>query len=352
MADSQDPLDLIQRDTCECAENIGIFLTLFEWIKKLLHDCRLCPRDCRVNRISGERGWCGAGVHARYYSNYTHYGEEIGITPSHTVYLTGCNLRCRFCHTAADRDTKPSERLTVKRLKRIIKQGGREGSRNINILGGDPMVNLPSLLDLFSQIKYLPPIVWNTNLYCSARALSMLTGLPHIYLVDYKFGNNECAKQLAASEDYQNVLETRLKELYLYEGPEKIIIRHLVLPGHVRCCTLPVLEWIAMNMKDVRVSLKFDYLVMPEAKKSRDLKRFLTSDEICEAKKAAQGKGMNLTRSPDAHELAAMINQSGQGTDEDRKQNVELVISPHGQIYLRRPTKKLTDLILRINQSR
>ena len=144
-----------------------------DWAQAQLAECRLCPRDCRVDRTSGETGWCGADDRAQVFMEFVHYGEEAPLAPSHTFYLTGCNLRCVFCHTAPDRQGR-GQALTGERLRALVERGRREGARNVNFLGGEPTVSLPALLRLFAEVRDLPPLVWNSNLYCTADALAAL----------------------------------------------------------------------------------------------------------------------------------------------------------------------------------
>ncbi len=319
-----------------------------EWAERQLLNCRLCPRDCGINRMSGEIGWCGAGAEASYYMEYVHYGEEPAIVPSHTIYLTGCNLRCCFCHTARERRIKPSKRLTPDRLNRIIEKGRLERARNINILGGDPTVNLPALLILFSKMPNLPPVVWNSSLYCSAEALSALQGIPDIYLTDFKFGNNQCAERLSETTGYVDVLTARIKELFVNEGADRIIIRHLVLPGHIECCTRPILDWIARHANSVSVSLKFDYLVMPWVKTDHDLKRFLSVNEIEKVKKIALNAGINVMQNESNN---TWVSKKNHITATQHTEETEIVISPNGNVFLQHPAREITELLLSINEN-
>jgi len=315
-----------------------------KWADEQLADCHLCPRKCRVNRLDGERGWCGAGMNARYFSEFVHYGEESDLVPSHTLYLTGCNMKCLFCHTADDRKDKPSKALTPSLLKSIVRRGRKEGARNLNILGGEPFVNLPALLKLIAAVTDLPPVVWNTNLYCSSESLQMVRGIPAVYLPDLKFGNTKCAERICGANDYWDIVRRRLKELY-EEGAERIIIRHLILPGHVECCTLPVLEWIAKNIPDVQVSLKSDYLLMPAAREDADLGRFLTPAEVYKAEAVARDLGLSLAARRQAGEIRGRIRKkSPRLRSFERNTDAEIIISPSGEIYLRQPTRKMITL--------
>ena len=67
---------------------------------KDLSDCRLCPRDCRVNRLKGEKGFCGEGGTIRAARAALYYTEEPVISGSRgsgTVFFAGCNLGCIYC---------------------------------------------------------------------------------------------------------------------------------------------------------------------------------------------------------------------------------------------------------------
>ena len=61
--------------------------------------CRLCPRQCGVNRLKGEKGVCGATSRVKVYSAHPHFGEEkplVGRHGSGTIFFSHCNLRCCF----------------------------------------------------------------------------------------------------------------------------------------------------------------------------------------------------------------------------------------------------------------
>ncbi|MHC4502344.1 MAG: radical SAM protein [Planctomycetota bacterium] len=335
------------------------------WAESRSADCRLCPRDCRVNRRRGELGWCGAGNHVEFFMEYVHFGEEGELAPSHTVFLSGCNLGCSFCHTATEREKLPSERLTPDRLAGVIARGRSEGALNLNFLGGEPSVSLPALLRVLAAASDLPPVVWNTNMYFAAEVLPVLDCLADTYLADLKFGNNDCSLELAAAGDYWDVARARLKEA-VDLAADKVIVRHLVLPGHLDCCTRPALEWIAKELPDVRVSLRLDYLVVQQARKDTRLGRFLTREEANRARKMAGTLGIRLVEtslpggppSPrlrsasvaSAKEVGPLPPPEGPGPGrpapprEGRALDVEFVISPGGAVYVRHPTREAMSL--------
>ncbi len=308
------------------------------WAEQQLHHCQLCPRACGVDRLAGERGWCGTGAEARLFQEFVHLGEEEELVPSHTLYLSGCNLGCRFCHTAEER-RQPAPALTPAILAALVERGRNEGARNLNILGGDPMVNLPALLRLFAAAGPLPPVVWNSNFYCSAAALKMAGSLASFWLPDLKCGNSDCAARLLGAADYWEVVRNRLRELYQsMPDRNRIILRHLVLPGHVECCTRPALDWVARELPGIKVSLNLDYLVMPAARGHGSLGRFLAADEKAAATALANELGLRLTRPASLQAFAAYPGAAAPA------QSIELVISPSGELFIRHPVRGIMEL--------
>lgn len=62
--------------------------------------CELCPRECKVDRFSGQQGVCHATDRIRIARAALHMWEEpciSGRTGSGAVFFTGCPLRCVFC---------------------------------------------------------------------------------------------------------------------------------------------------------------------------------------------------------------------------------------------------------------
>jgi putative pyruvate formate lyase activating enzyme len=313
-----------------------------DWAKSQLADCRLCPRQCRVNRLQGQRGWCKAAADVHWFMEYVGYGEEPELTPSHTLFLSNCSMDCIWCQTADEQAVAPHTRLTAQSLREIIARGKAEGARNLNLLGGEPVVNLPGLLLLFAELEDLPPIVWNSNSYCCPDVLEVLDGLVSVYAMDLKVFSPECAARLTGTPDYPEVAMARLTELYR-RFPERILLRHLVLPGHFECCTRPSLEWIAGTLPGVRVSLQ-DYIVMPRARSDAALGRFLSAEEFGRAKELAESLGIPLVeRLPGQTTAPTQAVQQqldlGRAAAVDKAVDVELILTPGGKLFLRHPNR-------------
>lgn len=305
---------------------------------RLAESCRLCPRRCGVNRLRGETGPCGAGRHARLFMEYVHWAEDAVIAPAQTLYLDGCNLSCTFCQTREERMRLPAAQLTASLFRDIVARGFRAGARTVDILGGEPSVNLPALLEIFAEGEDFPGLVWNTNLYMTAEACALLDGVADLFMADLKFGDSACAVRLSGLPDATTVAWERAREIYA-RSPQTLILRHLVLPGHFDCCTRPVFEGIAREFPDVPVSLKTVYMPPKDMAAGEPEKRFLTGCEAERARGLAGDLGLALTE--DAVLVEGQDTPGGDGAAE-----FEVVITPEGGVYLRHALREAVDMFL------
>lgn len=256
--------------------------------EKIFENCIFCQRRCRVNRWN-EQGFCGV-QDARIASEFLHIGEEAVLVPSHTVFFTGCTFQCVYCQNW-DISQHPEDgmMLSEERLANIIDRRKREGSRNVNFVGGDPNPQIHYILKTTGLIKKNIPIIWNSNFYMSLEAMKLLDGVVDIYLSDFKYGNDSCALRLSHVPDYWETV-TRNHKLAWESGD--MIIRHLVLPNHLECCTKPILEWIHDNLgKKVVLNIMGQYRPVYGACGHDDISRFIHSQEMDEAINYAKNLG-------------------------------------------------------------
>ncbi len=219
-----------------------------------LADCRLCAHDCGVNRLAGEPGLCHAGATARIFSAQVEVSDELELIPTFAVALSGCDLRCAFCITGAQSwNARAGEPLDLAKLQARAEHALAHGARSIMLLGGEPTIHLPSALEIVSVLPDDARLVWKTNAHGSAQSRALLAGLFDVWLADYKFGNDACAQRLARVPNYSAV--TRENLLWAADDSE-LIVRHLLMPGHVECCWRPVAEWLAAELSDVKVNLR------------------------------------------------------------------------------------------------
>ena len=267
------------------------FLDLKTYIAyKLLRRCGLCEWNCKVDRYNGRRGVCGLGREAYVASAFLHYGEEAPLVPSGTIFFSGCSLKCVFCQNW-DISQRAGEGIEVspELLADIAIRLGNNGARNINYVGGNPDQNIHVIIDSLRHMDIWIPILWNSNMYMTVNALELLLDIVDIWLPDFKWWVEEHAFRYSRIKRYREVVSRNLKIVYDYGSD--IIIRHLVMPGHVECCTIPILDWIAENTPNVLVNIMDQY--RPEYKASyderfRDIARRITIGEYRKATEHAR----------------------------------------------------------------
>jgi putative pyruvate formate lyase activating enzyme len=255
-----------------------------------LHCCRLCRRRCSVNRIAGEKGYCGLDASVRCFREMLYCGEERELVPSHQVYFTGCNLRCEFC-TVFEWNDEPwaAKEMDIDSLSRKIADRKREGARNLNLLGGEPAVNVHGILALLGRVEPDTCVVWNSNMYYGEMVDELIAGLVDVYLADFKCGNEQCAEALLGADDYVQAA----KENVLRAGERAdVIVRHVVLPGHTDCCLKPLLRWLAEETPRTKLSLRGDYV--PPGRAAKAPSGYLSEDDFRSVRDLAGNMGLNL----------------------------------------------------------
>ncbi|HZZ41767.1 MAG TPA: radical SAM protein [Tepidisphaeraceae bacterium] len=256
------------------------------------HQCALCEHRCHANRLAGQIGPCKAGPIPRLYQHRLEYGDELELVPSHLFYLSGCDLRCVFCIAELDAfDPSRGQELTHELFHRAVAWGRSQGARNLQWIGGEPTIHLPALLEIMSQHPDLPPIIWKSDFHGTPEAFDLLDGIVHTYVADLKFGNDACASRLAGIPNYLAIVT---RNLQLASRQTRLIVRHLLLPGHTDCCLRPILDFMREHMPDTPFSLRDGYLPHWRASQYVELTRSSTRGEIRAAKSLAQQAGLNL----------------------------------------------------------
>lgn len=273
------------------ARQNGLLDKKIEEAEKILESCELCERKCRVNRLRGERGFCELQDKMLISSYFDHFGEEFFLIPSFTIFFWSCTFSCQYCQNYAisQRLEKPQE-VTEEELTKIIDK--HSYCKNINFVGGSPTPQLPFILKTLSLIKIEKPIVWNSNFYMSLKSMGLLKGMVDIYLSDFKYGNDKCAERLSKVKNYTYVVK---RNHLLASKDAELVIRHLVLPGHVECCSKPILKWIASKLKDrVIINIMDQYRSCYNAYKFPEINRSLSREEFESVLKYAKKLGLNF----------------------------------------------------------
>lgn len=265
------------------------------WAEAAYANCDVCAQRCHVDRTAGPAGVCHLGVDARIYKEYLHLGEEAALVPSHTVFTTGCNFRCVFC--SDDRFVRRPQEFGVvippEALAHRIAQRRAQGATNVNFVGGVPDVNVLFILRTLQHCPDDTHVVWNTNLWTTPEAMDHLDGVVGTWLADYKFGNDRCARKLAGGiRDYMGTLDPLLDKAVASRA--NVIVRHLVMPGHVACCTLPVIDRMAQRWPDTPLNLMLGYHPFQLAGRAGALGGMLPDDERLQAVAYARDAGIPL----------------------------------------------------------
>jgi len=255
---------------------------------KIFECCCFCEKNCMVDRRI-ETGSCQ--VSKPYVSSeFLHMGEERPLVPSHTIFFSGCNFKCVYCQNS-DISQHPNHGMNLEpeKLAKIIDLRRKQGSMNVNFVGGEPTPNLSYIIRTMKKTKENIPVVWNSNLYLSEHAMNLLNGFADLYLTDFKYGNNECAEDLSGISNYTEVVRRNHK--LAFEAGE-MIIRHLVIPNHIECCSKPLIKWISDNLGlDVVLNIMSQYRPVYHASEHKDLSNLPSPDEIREVKSFAEGLG-------------------------------------------------------------
>jgi putative pyruvate formate lyase activating enzyme len=260
--------------------------------RQALMNCRLCAHDCRVNRMEGELGLCRAGPQARIFSAQVEVSDELDVIPTFAIAFSGCDLRCSFCITGKESWNPHAGQISnVQQLAKEATRALSAGSKSIMILGGEPTIHLPTVLDLVSSVPNEALLIWKTNAHGSADARVLLDGLFDIWIADYKFGNDQCATRLAQIPNYTAVIR---ENLAWAEQNSELIVRHLLMPGHLECCWRPVAEWLAQTLPKVRVNLRSGFWPAWQARKHLELGGPAGSVETKRAFQIAQDYDLHL----------------------------------------------------------
>ncbi len=269
-----------------------------EKLWRIMESCQLCPRQCRVNRLEGARGFCHASAQLEIASFHPHFGEErplVGKGGSGTIFFTNCGLRCVFCINWQISQEGEGEVRQIAELARMMLRLQDIGCHNINVVTPTHYVaHIVRALDIAAAQGLRLPLVYNTCGWERLEILRELDGIVDIYLPDFKYASGEmAAKYSSGAESYPEVTKAALLEMHRQvgvarPGPDGLIrrglmIRHLVMPNRV-AGTKEVVEWIATHLpKDTYVNIMSQYRPMYKAFAYPEIARRLTVAEYREA---------------------------------------------------------------------
>jgi putative pyruvate formate lyase activating enzyme len=126
-------------------------------------------------------------------------------------------------------------------------------------------------------------------MYHSKEIAELLEGVVDVYLADLRYGNDCCAKKYSKVDEYMKVVTENLTHAY---SNAEILLRHLVLPGHLDCCTKPAVEWVATHIPHVRFNLMFQYTPHHLAYKYPEINKPLARQEMEKAIEIVLSSGL------------------------------------------------------------
>jgi putative pyruvate formate lyase activating enzyme len=263
-----------------------------EIAENILQSCHLCTRRCGVNRLGEHLGYCRCGSEMQVSSIFAHLGEEPELVPSGTVFTMGCTIRCKHCQNwTISQWEEAGAPFEPEELARKVEQLRLDGCRNINLVGGEPTCWLPQWLNVFKHVDINVPIVWNSNAYYSNETARLLAGFADVYLLDFKYGPENCAARISDAPHYWEVCTRNHLDADKYG---ELIVRILVLPGHLGCCTRPTFDWIVSNLgKSTRINIMFQYRPEWRAFEVPELRKKLTKAEIEKVLRLAEDVGLH-----------------------------------------------------------
>ena len=239
-------------------------------VEENMRRCELCPWLCGVDRMQEQRGYCGLGSEGHIFHHYLSYSEEPEISPTYEILFSGCSHRCRFC-SVIDYVEEPlgRRRASFEEIEQGLRDASAKGLATVSFVGGEPTVNLLHALKLLEHVQPTCPIVWNSNMFMTPFVHDILDDVVDVFVADIHFGNDECARRVGHVIPYFDVVTRNISMAARYG---KVILRHLLVPGHHRCCFEPIARWAAEHLPQVELHILDTFF-------SND--RFVPSGDYC-----------------------------------------------------------------------
>ncbi len=273
---------------------------------KLLENCKICPRECGVNRIKGEKGFCRTGRKAIVASYNPHFGEEaplVGKNGSGTIFISSCNLLCSFCQNYEISHLMEGVEVEAEQIAYMMLELQNMGCHNINFV--TPTHVVPQILEaLLIAVKQglNIPLVYNSGGYDKKDTIKLLDGVFDIYMPDFKFWDSKWAKKYMNASDYRERAKEAIKEMHRQVGDlvvneegiavRGLIIRHLVMPNGI-AGTEHIMKFIAEEIsKNTYVNIMDQYRPCGKAVEDPIINRMITVEEYREAIEFAKKAGL------------------------------------------------------------
>jgi putative pyruvate formate lyase activating enzyme len=270
-----------------------------------LENCQICPRNCGVNRLKNESGFCRMGRKAKVYSYSPHFGEEAPLVGTHgsgTIFLSGCNMGCVFCQNYDISQLDQGQEVEAKVLAGIMVRLQDIGCHNINFVSPTHFIpQIVEALPIARENGLVVPLVYNSGGYDSLDTIRKLDGIFDIYMPDAKYGSDEMALKYSRAPNYTQYMKTAIKEMHRQVGDLRIedeiaiqglIVRHLILPDGL-AGTAEIVQFLSEEIsKDTYLNIMAQYHPEHNACSFPELDRRITLKEYRDAVQLAVDAGL------------------------------------------------------------
>lgn len=262
----------------------------------ILKSCKICPHECKVNRLKGKVGRCRSTNKIKIALASLHQYEEpciSGYNGSGTIFFSNCNMGCEYCQNYEISQVGKGFEISIEKLAEIMLDEQNKGAHNINLVTPTMYaVQIIRAIEIAKSKGLDIPIIYNTNGYESIDTIKLLNGYIDVYMPDLKYYSDDIAKKYSHVDKYFEIATKAIKEMInqvgypIFDGEgiikKGVIIRHLVLPNHMQN-TKNILKWIKENLSDkVYVSIMAQYFPAYKAKEISLLNRKLNKREYKE----------------------------------------------------------------------
>lgn len=269
-------------------------------------NCRLCPRNCQVNRTKGIKGYCKETNELVVARAALHMWEEpciSGEKGSGTVFFSGCNMGCVYCQNYNIAQGRAGKIISVERLAEIFIELHNKNAHNINLV--TPSHYIPHIVEAVKNSKLnglCIPIVYNTGSYEKTDCLNMLEDIVNIYLPDLKYMDESIAKKYSNCTDYFYYASRAIKEMLKQVGEPEfdddgimrkgVIVRHMMLPGFLED-SKSIIRYLYETYGDkIFISIMNQYTPLEHISKYPEINRKITNEEYEELVDYAVGLGV------------------------------------------------------------
>ena len=280
-----------------CRDKMNLYFPKGGDLMEYSESCELCPRRCRVNRLAGKTGFCGAANLPKVARAALHFWEEpciSGEEGSGTVFFSGCTMGCIFCQNREISRGEAGLEISVERLAEIFIELSEKGANNINLV--TPMHYAPSIisaLDIAKSKGLDLPIVWNTGGWELRDSVAAVKDHADIWLTDLKYFDSALGEKFSRAQNYFEIASAALDQMVFQTGEPSfddrgmmkkgVIVRHLMLPGHLDD-TKNVLRYLHETYGDkIWISIMNQYTPLCSDERYPELFRSVSDEEYDEA---------------------------------------------------------------------